>query len=250
MPKLTELKEASNDPRLQKLVGKNCIVGIHQFYKDDLVRHSQDFGQFACIEDGMMILQTESGKSRFPIQYEAFIPAPRGQYVLKSNGSTISNPDFLVSWRLDLDDNLELSQWTINTAPLFASIVGEEFDFEYVYDKRFIKEIIKSRSGDYIDKTVIAGITEFVTDENGTRKIAKKYQIFGDIVRVSISEGIVLKLKNQKIGEEFILPPDLTMLQPAPPGNYKFRSSKENIINPDYMTIWEVDIKNSSLIKT
>ncbi len=238
MTTLTEFKNESNDPRLQTFIGKKVIVGLFQFYNGEPDVRSQDFGEIIGFEDGMMVLQTKGRKIYFPIQYEALVLAPRGRYTLDATGEEIVNPDFLVSWRLDLVDEIEESQWRSNMAPHFASIVGQEWKFEYSYDKEYIEELIVSRGESFIGKTVLVGLREYKLQDDGVRKLVEQSQIYGKVVRVSLSEGVVIKLKD---GSEHKLPPDISMLQSPPPGEYTLQSTGEVITNPDLMTMWTLN---------
>lgn len=62
-------------------------------------------------------------------------------------------------------------------------------------------------------------------------------QVHGRILRVSEDEGMVLELPN---GSEFHLPPDLTVLQDAPPGEYTESSTGSAICDPDFLAMWEI----------
>lgn len=238
MATLEQLKNASNDPRLQACIGKQAIVGLYQFYRDEPVRRDQDFGEIIGIEDGFMALLVQGAKTYCPIQYDALMIAPQGQYTLQATGQVVTNPDFLVSWRLDLADELEQSQWTINSAPHFASIVGKEWDFEYTYDPAYLKQLIESRGRDFIGKTIIIGLSEYETSDSRERKLVKQSQLYGEIIRVNPSDGVIVKLKD---GSEYRLPPDISMLQAAPPDTYTLQSTGEMIDNPDLMTLWTLD---------
>jgi hypothetical protein len=182
-----------------------------------------------------VVCQTEEGRKRLPIQYEALVLAPRGKYTFKSSGEEIINPDFLISWRLDLADDLDESEWKANTAPHFASIVGKEWDFDYAYDEEYIREMIKERGEDFIGKKIIITVNKQVSLEDGTSKLEEQPLVYGEVMCVSFSEGVVIKLKD---GSEVKLPPDISMLQTAPPGEYTLQSTQEVIINPDLMTTW------------
>ncbi|MGD2040606.1 MAG: hypothetical protein PVH11_07250 [Anaerolineae bacterium] len=237
MPTLQQIKDQLDVSRLTAFIGKKAIVGLYQFYEGEPYRRSQDFGEIAGFEDGLMMLQTLVEKGRFPIQYKALVPAPRGTYVLEATKEKVVNPDFLVSWRLDLTDNLEDSQWEANTAPHFDSIVGKEWDFEYSYDQEYLKELMDSRGEDLVGKTILAGVREYELLDDGTRTLVKQSQMYGESIRVSLAEGIVIKLKD---GSEHKLPPDISMVQYAPPGEYTLHSTGEVIVNPDLMTSWSL----------
>jgi hypothetical protein len=79
MATLQQLKDQLDVSRLTAFIGKKAIVGVYQFYEGQPYRRTQDFGEIAGFEDGLMVLQTSEGKGRFPIQYKALVPAPRGK---------------------------------------------------------------------------------------------------------------------------------------------------------------------------
>jgi len=84
----------------------------------------------------------------------------------------------------------------------------------------------------FIGKHVIVGVT--VLDHEGN--FVEQIQVHGKITTIDKS-GIVLR---QPTGEEYKLPPDPNSLQPAPAGVYKFRTTGEEVVNPDLMTTWTV----------
>jgi hypothetical protein len=59
----------------------------------------------------------------------------------------------------------------------------------------------------------------------------------GEPLRVSDEEGLVLQLSS---GSEYRLPPDLSALQPAPPGQYLEHSSGVTVSDPDFLALWEI----------
>jgi hypothetical protein len=235
MATIQELKDELNVHRFSAFIGKTAIVGLYQFYKDEPVNRSQDFGLIHSFENGLMVLKTHDKKSYFPLKYEALVPAPRGKYILDATQEEIENPDYLISWRVDLEDDLEESQWRANTAPHFSSIVGKEWEFEYSHDRDYLFELIDSRGEELIGKTIIIGLREYRVREDGDSEFIRQSQVHGEIMRVDISEGVVIKLAD---GSDYKLPPDISMLQSAPPGEYKERSTGEVIVNPDLMTMY------------
>lgn len=243
MATLKQLRDGINDARLTGFIGGTAIVGLYQFYKGEPIERSQDFGELTGFKDGVMVLQTQYDRKFFPIQYEALVPAPRGKYRLKTTDGVIVNPDYLVSWRLDLDDNLEDSQWEANTAPHFESIVGKEWDFTYSYDKEYLRRLIISRGKDFISKTIIVALDEYSSKKDGSKKFITKSQIYGEVIRISFSEGVVIKLKDDS---EYKLPPDISMVQFAPPGEYELSSTGEIIVNPDLVTRYTKTLPRNS----
>lgn len=85
-----------------------------------------------------------------------------------------------------------------------------------------------------INKHIIIGIT--FNDFDGT--FLEQKQIHGNIIRINEKEGIVVKLHDSDI--EYSLPPYLDSVEVAPEGEYRFRSTGEVVVNPDYMTSWTI----------
>jgi hypothetical protein len=104
-------------------------------------------------------------------------------------------------------------------------------DFIKAPDGSFVGESVLTNA---IGKTVIVGVTYL--DHVG--EVDRQVQYWGVIVRVSQREGIVIRLPS---GEEKSLPPNPRAFEPAPPGEYRFRSTGEVVANPDLMTTWSVD---------
>jgi hypothetical protein len=66
--------------------------------------------------------------------------------------------------------------------------------------------------------------------------LIEQKQCFGIIETFSNTEGIRIKLLNSS--DPCCLPPDPRGIQKADPGIYKFRSTGEEIENPDYLATW------------
>jgi len=63
-------------------------------------------------------------------------------------------------------------------------------------------------------------------------------QFHGIIDRVNLQEGLVLKLHGSD--KERRLPPDLTRLEPAKPGQYRLKATGEIVLDPDFTVMWTV----------
>jgi hypothetical protein len=85
----------------------------------------------------------------------------------------------------------------------------------------------------YINKHIIIGLT-FINYEG---EIVKQSQLHGDITRITES-AILIKLSGS--GEEYSLPPDIEAISEATPGEYRFKSTGEVIVNPDFMASWTI----------
>lgn len=59
--------------------------------------------------------------------------------------------------------------------------------------------------------------------------------------------GVVVRCDEQVIeiekpdGEVFTLPPAPEAFSPAPPGEYRLRSTGETVVDPDFLATWTVD---------
>jgi hypothetical protein len=236
MATLLELHQQAQDPRLQPLIGKTVLAGIWQFYEGECVEQSQDFGQITAFEETLILQKTEGKLIHVPVSYEAVVPAQRGKYKLITTGEEITNPDYLLSWRLEIADDIQESQWEANTAPHYHTIVGKEWDFEKNKDDEYLKALILSRGKELIGKTIMIGLMYYIT-VNDEPQFESKTQKYGRIVRISYQEGVVVQLQD---GAELSLPPDISLLERAPIGSYKAKSSGDIIENPDYMTMWDI----------
>jgi hypothetical protein len=232
-----KLKEFADPPKdLDGLCGRTVLVSLNKFTPEGEVHGLvQEFGRIRGFEDERLLIENSSSKiNRFPYHPEALVLAPHGTYTLVSNGNEIINPDYLLSWRLDLAYDIQESDWTPNSAPHFASIVPREWKFTYAFDEIFIKNLINSKQNTYLGQTVLAGITT-IQVTSGQVQLIGQQQIFGTIKRINFTDGVVLQLAN---AEEFKLPPDLTLLQLAQPGEYELQASGEVVKNPKFITQW------------
>ncbi|RYH65960.1 MAG: hypothetical protein EON54_05395 [Alcaligenaceae bacterium] len=84
-----------------------------------------------------------------------------------------------------------------------------------------------------IGKRLLVGVTH----RNGQDEVMGLEQFHGEIIRASREAGIILRLSS---GEERWLPPDLSRLESADPGEYKLKASGELVIDPDLLSTWTV----------
>lgn len=82
--------------------------------------------------------------------------------------------------------------------------------------------------------TVLVGITYI--EPTGERL----EQFFGTVMSAHPSEGVTLRLEGSRSGETYTLPPDLAAFSPARPGSYRLRETGENVVDPDYTTVWSM----------
>jgi hypothetical protein len=82
-----------------------------------------------------------------------------------------------------------------------------------------------------LGKRVLVGITHRTLKG----EVESLEQFWGVAQRVNLREGLVLKLASF---EERALPPDLSRLEPASPGNYRLKDTGEVVVDPDFTVMW------------
>lgn len=87
---------------------------------------------------------------------------------------------------------------------------------------------------DLIGKHLLVGVTR----RNHQDEVVGLEQFHGEIIRASREEGIIIRLSGST--EERWVPPDLSRLEPAPPGNYRLKASGEVVVDPDFLSTWTV----------
>ena len=92
----------------------------------------------------------------------------------------------------------------------------------------------ESEAQSLIGKRVLVGLTY----RNQAEEVLRVEQFHGKVIRVSKSEGIIVLLGTSN--EERWLPPDLSRLEVASPGEYRLRSTGEVVVDPDYLATWTV----------
>ena len=86
---------------------------------------------------------------------------------------------------------------------------------------------------DLIGKTILIGLTYYTADD----EFIERKQYWGTVIE-SNKNRILVKLND---GELFGLPPDLSSIEIAPPGEYRLRSTGEVVVDPDYLTSWNIN---------
>lgn len=85
-----------------------------------------------------------------------------------------------------------------------------------------------------VGATVLIGITRL--DASG----AEQEQMFGVVRSADARDGFEVLLEGARSGETYWLPPDLRNFVPAPPGEYRLRSTGEVVTDPDYTSTWTI----------
>ena len=86
---------------------------------------------------------------------------------------------------------------------------------------------------DLIGKTILIGLTYYTANN----EFIEQKQYWGKVLE-SNENRILVKLNG---GEIFGLPPDLSSTQVAAPGEYRLRSTGEIVVNPDFLTTWNIN---------
>ncbi len=83
-----------------------------------------------------------------------------------------------------------------------------------------------------INKTVLVGLS--FTDSND--EVIERKQLYGKIVSADKHTGISILI--DETVEIFNLPPDLSSLNIASPGEYRLRSTGKVVVDPDFISTW------------
>lgn len=83
-----------------------------------------------------------------------------------------------------------------------------------------------------VGKLVIVGITRMTADG------PEQEQMFGVVKSADATKGFELQLQGTREGETYRLPPHAQNFFPAPPGEYRLRSTGEVVVDPDYTSTW------------
>jgi hypothetical protein len=113
---------------------------------------------------------------------------------------------------------------------------GERFSSSQIYAAGGAAPVLNPALAEYYTgKHILVGITYEEADGSVTEQI----QFDGHIARINEIEGIVIFRRDTS--SEYALPPDLNSLRPAPPGEYRLRSTGQVVKDPDLLTAWTID---------
>ena len=85
-----------------------------------------------------------------------------------------------------------------------------------------------------VGKHLLVGVTHR-NDPDGSTSVE---QFHGTIIRASRIEGIIVRVSGS--AEERWVPPDLSRLEPAAPGEYRLKGTDEVVVDPDFLSTWAV----------
>lgn len=86
-----------------------------------------------------------------------------------------------------------------------------------------------------LDKTILVGMTYNSADG----EVVELKQLWGTVVR---ADDTNIEIQNSN-GDIFDLPPDLSAIRKAAPGEYRLRSTGEIVTDPDYLATYIVTMK-------
>lgn len=89
-----------------------------------------------------------------------------------------------------------------------------------------------------LGKVVLIGVTFL----DGDGQLIEQFQTFGPIVSVDDRRGVVIERSDGS--GPFGIPPGIENLKPAPPGEYRLRSTGHVVENPDFISTWTVERSN------
>jgi hypothetical protein len=204
---------------MEALPGHSLLVGLTYVGTDLAVLNRRQFlGEVVAPAEGAapgLYVRSPGGELvSLPPDTAAVLPAPRGQYRCLVSGETLSDPDLLTSWRITVDNGA--ARWEANYAPHVRSIVPDEWEFTYRHDAAHLRRFLDKHAKDYLGKRVRVALQLYMEDEDGAAsRFLGEEERAGRIARASYGEGVIVALDS---GKEFRLPPDLSLLQPASPG--------------------------------
>ena len=92
-----------------------------------------------------------------------------------------------------------------------------------------------------IGKSIIVGLT-FLNDDH---KRIGKYQTHGVIKEIT-ADGLISIVREDM--ETFQIPYDKNAIQKAEKGEYVEKETEKTIVNPDYLSVWEIIVSDESVI--
>ena len=97
------------------------------------------------------------------------------------------------------------------------------------------EELDEAVAKGYVGKYLLIGLT--ILDSNGN--IVDQLQMHGVVERADRT-GITVSNFGYRRGDEYIHPPDLRAIEPAPAAVYRLNSTGESIDNPELLSSWTV----------
>lgn len=83
-----------------------------------------------------------------------------------------------------------------------------------------------------IGKHILVGVTFLDSDGD----VSEQQQVHGSIRCIDPVDGMVIAIHGSD--KTLVLPPDLSSVRAAPPGEYRLRSTGEVVVDPDFLCTW------------
>ena len=93
-----------NEIALSDLVGKTLLIGLTYYTADnEFVEQKQLWGTVIESNENQILLELSNGESfELPPDLSSTKIAPPGEYHLRSTGEVVVNPDYLMTWNINL----------------------------------------------------------------------------------------------------------------------------------------------------
>lgn len=102
----------------------------------------------------------------------------------------------------------------------------------YFAERRINGEPQPITFADLRGKVMLVGVTYY----SRTNEFTEQKQFWGTVIRAD-ENGVVIE---QSSGETMCLPPDLSSVNRAHPGDYTLHSTGETVKNPDFLSTWNI----------
>lgn len=96
-------------------------------------------------------------------------------------------------------------------------------------------EFDQALADSYIGRYILVGVTYL----DHTGKEIERAQFHG-VVEAASPDGIRIALRGNRDGEHWVMPPDLSSVTAARPGQYSLHSTGEVVEYPDLLATWTV----------
>lgn len=87
-----------------------------------------------------------------------------------------------------------------------------------------------------LGKTVLIGLTYRTRDGS----VDRQEQLYGTVRSIDAQAGIEVELAGTRLGDKYWLPPQTSNFHRASPGTYRLKATGEDVVNPDYVSTWEI----------
>ena len=90
-----------------------------------------------------------------------------------------------------------------------------------------------------VGSKILIGITLRDPDQSADAP-GEQLQMHGVVISADPKTGFEVKLQGNRAGETYALPPDPQAIEEAQPGEYRLRCTGEIVIDPDFVSTWNI----------